>query len=158
MACCDDNIETLKNKLKNKREEARELKESYQNLLVENLQKDVIIKKLKEQIESKKYSNFKGVLTVECIDHLNLLDNSQSNDSTFIHIALLNLYRDDPDILKKKTISGRGDKSAITPKKKEILERLFDERLSHISEPTETREYNINKLIRNAISTESRKK
>lgn len=158
MACCDDNIETLKKKLKSKQEEARELKESYQNLLVENLQKDLIIKKLKKQIQSKKYSNFEGVLTVECIDHLNLLDNSQPNDSTFIRIALLNLYRNDPEILKKKTISGRGGKSAITPEKIEILNRLFGERLSHISEPTGTREYNINKLIRNAISAESRKK
>lgn len=156
--CCGDNIEALKKKLEEKLKEARELKESYQNLLVENLQKDLIIKKLKEKIQSKKYSNFEGIFTVECIEHLNLLDNSQPNDSTFIHVALLNLYRNDPNILKQKTISGRGDKAAITPKKIEILERLFSERLSHVSEPTETRKYNINKLIRNAISTEIRKK
>lgn len=66
--CRGDNIQKLKKNFEEKRREARELKETYQNLLVENLQKDLIIRQLKQKIQANKFLNFKGVLSIECIN------------------------------------------------------------------------------------------
>lgn len=85
----------------------------------------------------------------------------QREDSTFVHVALLDLYRNNISALKEKTLSGhskQGDKTFITPEKRNALESLFIERLSYIPETTEERKQNLNKLIRNTIDNESRKK
>lgn len=160
MSCCAENIEELKKKLEEKRQISRDLKETYQNLLVVNLQKDLIIRQLKEKIQTNKFTEFKSLLSIEGIQKLNTIGNSQSDDSTFIRVALLDLYREEPTVLKKKTLTGNsrdGDKTIISPEKIKILEKLFNERFLYI-QATEERKNNLRKLIRNTIDAESRKK
>lgn len=161
MSCCSDNIEKLKKKFEEKQREARDLKEKYQNLLVENLQTDLIIQQLKQKIKANRFSDFKGTFSDECLDKLNLIGDLQSDDNTFVGIALKDLYRNNIDALKKRTLSGRsenGEKSVVTPEKVNIVASLFKKRLFYIPDVDQERKKNLNKLIRNTIDNESRKK
>lgn len=163
MECCKNEIELLKENFEKKKCEARELKETYQNLLVENLQKDVIIRQLKEKLCSKKFTSFKGILTDSCLDKLKSIGHSQQEDSKFVDEALNDLYQNNVTALKKKTLTGRsknGEKSLVSPEKINILSRLFDERISYIpsGEVNDLRAKNLSKLIRNSIDKAKRKK
>lgn len=161
MSCCSDNIEKLKKKFGEKQREARDLKENYQNLLVENLQTDLIIQQLKQKTKANRFSDFKGILSDECLDKLNLIGDLHSDDTTFVGIALKDLYRNDKDALKKRTLSGRsenGEKSVVTPEKINALQRLFKKRMLFMPEAEQERKDNLNKLIRKTIDNENRKK
>lgn len=152
--CCQSETIALKQKLEKLESETRKLKQEYQQLLIENLQKDVTIKNLKEKLEQHKYGDFKGIFSDTCLDGLRTYGNSQIEDSRFIGSAMRDLYRDDVDALKKKTLSGRSknaQKSAISPKKMKILKQLFDKRMSLVGEVDDLRKNNLSKLIRNAI-------
>lgn len=156
--CCQNEIILLEESLENVKCEATKLKQQYYELLIENLQKDVIIKNLKRKIEQHKYGSFRHILSEKCLDELKSIGNSSKEDSAFISCALKDLYREKMDSLKHKTLSGRVTKnvtSQISPQKMSTLKRLFDERLSHVSQTdvNDTRRKNMNKQIRNIIDS-----
>lgn len=155
--CCQHEIEILLARNKKLAEEEKRLKRKYQDLLVENLQKDVIIQSLKEQIVESAYLNYKDKLSVACIENLRSVGKSQREDSQFIAIILAELYVD----LHKKTLSNShksSDSSAISPSDLQMLQSIFDERLSHIPEEiSDLRKKSLPKLIRNAIDNARRR-
>lgn len=170
--CCLQEIEFLKKRLDQLNTDTKKLKQEYQNLLVENLQKDCIIRKLKQRTIGKpystalkqiKYDKFKETLSDTCLDNLKLIGNSQREDSRFISVALNDLYRENIDILKKKTLGSRSkdsEKTVISPEKIRTIENLFAERISYIpkAEVNSLRENNAHKLIRNALDGANRRK
>lgn len=158
--CCVDEINLLKERIEKLKINATALKREYQELLVENLQKDIIIRRF----ECKpKFSSFNNTLTESCLERLNLIGISKREDSRFITIVLEDLYRDEPYTLKNKTLSGRSKKdkkSPISPVKLKTVKSIFAERLSYISETEidDLRRNGVSKLIRNAIDNVNREK
>lgn len=158
--CCSGEINSLKKNLEEENIKSKELKQQYHQLLIENLQKDVTIRNLKKKFESFKYGNFKGILSDSCLDELKLFGDSQREDSSFIRCAIKDLYRENIDSLKQKTLSGRSKddrKTKISPEKMSTLDRLFEQRISYMTKPEEIddiRKKSLNKLIRRAIDNE----
>lgn len=157
--CCDT-LQNLRQDLLRLTETVKKLKQEYQTLLIENLQKDLNIREIKKKIEENKFSSFESQLSKTCLVKLNLIGKSQKDDSTFVALALNELYNENTEAIKQKSLSGRSKKGAkkstITPEKKKILERLFAERMSYVDADT-SRGSNLNKLIRNAIDNANRK-
>lgn len=159
-SCCESEIQVLKEELNDLEQQVKRLKNEYNNLLVENLQKDVIIRQKKLLIAQNKYAKFNNNFSKEILGQLNSFGNSQREDSTFVATAIKGLYNGDIETIKHKSLSGRskkGETGGISPEKKKILESLYDERMSFISGIDETRKNNLNKLIRNAIRNANRK-
>lgn len=156
---CDKTV--LEEELINLTEKLKNLKKEYNNSLVQNLQKDVLIRELKLKEEKQKFSNFEEFLSKNCIDNLHIIGDSQKEDSQFVAVVLKELYGGDIEKIKKITLSGRskknGEKCELDSQKKTILEQIFLERLSYISQVNTPRKNNLNKLIRNAIDVANRK-
>lgn len=98
--CCQGEVDLLSENLKYLVTKEKQLKKKYQQLLIENLQKDVIIRELKSKIDSRKFFSFIGKLSLNCLNDLQRIGNSQKEDSTFIRCAINDLYQKNQ--LKKK--------------------------------------------------------
>lgn len=161
-SCCDSKISKLEDELKNLEIKSKNIKQEYLNLLNINIQKDLTIRKIKQSIEQNKFNSFGTDLSKDCLLKLRSIGNSQEEDNQFISVALKALYNNDIQIVKAKCLSTNRtknpEKSAISPEKKVILERLFAERLRYISMVGEVRENSLSKLIRNAIDSAIRKR
>lgn len=158
-SCCSDEIKSLNEILEKENSESKALKKEYQKLLIENLQKDVIIRNLKKKVEEFKYASFKGVFSDVCLDELKSFGNLQMDDSSFIRCAIKDLYRENIGILKHKTLSGHskdGTKTQISPKKMSTLDQLFEQRMAYMQPEKidDIRKKSLHKLIRNAIDHE----
>lgn len=131
-------------------------KEIYHESLVTNLKKDIIIGNLEDELKKKKcrYELFRREFGDEIITTLSLMADSKEKDSLFIKTALEHLYRDNLRKLKEKTYSGR-TKEAITPKKKELLKKLFDKRVEYLKDEQEKKDRNqtFGKVVKNAIES-----
>lgn len=160
--CCNAEINLLKKQIENSISQVKKLKEDYQHLLIENLQKDVIIRQLKQDIARiRKYHIFENILSKSCLEELRGIGTSIKEDSIFVGVVLKELYGA-ADSLKQKSLSGRsknGDKSELTPEKRSTLESIYGERMKYlpVSEAGE-RKNNLPKLIRNIIDCANRKK
>lgn len=159
--CCMQTIEDLKTEINSLVLESDELKQTYKKLLITNLERDVKIRNLRKELETKKFIKFKGKLSESCLNHIKIIGNSIPEDSTFICCVINDLF--DVTTLKNLTLSGRcksGEKVEICDEKKIILEEIFAHRLKFVprQEVNEFRRNNLNKLIRNAIDSASRKK
>lgn len=75
--CCQDKIVSLKENLEKLKIESKKLKKQYAEVLIENLQKNIIIRNRKQQIEKYKYGDFKGIFSDGCLDKLRAFGNSQ---------------------------------------------------------------------------------
>lgn len=156
--CCYNS--ELKEELKHLTEKLKVHRQNYQKLLIENLQKDLIIRQLKSGAKKNKFSSFENLLSKKCIDKLSIISNSQNQDSHFVAVVLSALYDENIETIKKICLSGQSKNSEaikISSEKKNILENIFAERLKHATNVNETRKNNLNKLIRNAIDTAKRK-
>lgn len=154
---CVDEIEALTKELEEYTLQANRLKQKYKNSLIENLQKDIQIRVLEQKVKSNKKLKFVE-LSAATKDKIELIGNSTREDSTFVNCVLFDLYNDDIETIKQKSLSGRSKdnvnvNSEISPTKKNTLEKLFKERLSYLppQEVDEERKKKLNKLIRNAI-------
>lgn len=157
-SCCEK--VALKEELVAQTEKLKILKQEYQKLLIENLQKDLIIRQQKLEENREKFKLFENHLSKTCIETLNGIGESQRDDSHFVSVVLFELYNGDLATIKKLSLSGRGkggNKTELNPEKRDILAKVFAERLSHISQIDESRKNNLNKLIRNAIDKVNRK-
>lgn len=158
--CCTDEIDLLNANLEHLLAEEKQLKKKYQQILIENLQKDIIIENLKKKIQSKTFKNFTAELSTDCIKKLKEIGNSKAEDSIFVKSIINDFY--DQETLKNKTVSGRSktsEKTPISPEKKKILETIFEERLKNVEEEERTtRIKGLSKLIRGALDSAGRKK
>lgn len=159
--CCIAEINLLKQKIASTVSEVKKLKEEYKNLLIKNLQSDVVLRQLKQNIETKKYCDFASCLSESCLNGLREIGSSVRDDTKFVGVVLKDLYGG-IEPLKEKTLSGRsktGNKSELTPQKKSVLDSIYKERMKYLP-ATEAKERgkNLNKIIRNAIDSSNRKK
>lgn len=74
---CQEKVNLLTEHIEKLNNETKQLKAEYNQLLIENLQKDVIIRNLKKKLERNKYGDFKGVFSKLCLDKLQSIGNSQ---------------------------------------------------------------------------------
>lgn len=154
-SCCET-VDELKQELNSVTEKSKELKQEYQSLLIQNLQKDLTIRQFKIKLNQNKFVSFDKDFSKETLIKLNLIGDDLSCDSTFIGLVLNELYG---QALKNKCLSGRGiksGKSPISPQKKKIIDQVFAERLSHLN-ADESRAKKLNKLIRSAIDSANQK-
>lgn len=149
--CCDSK-KALAEEIAQLAEQLKTQKQKYQQLLIENLQKDLIIRQLKLKDKRNKFLSFKSELSETCIDNLNSL-----SDSKFVAIVLSELYNGDTETIKKISLTERKNGEKIEIRKKQIIENIFAERLKYISPVDESRKQNLNKLMRNAIDNAKRK-
>lgn len=159
--CCEEEKENLKTEINRLVCESNELKEKYKKLLILNIEKDVRIRDLKKEVERNRFTLFTGQLSEFCLNKLETIGNSVSEDSIFVCSVVNDLF--DPSTLKNLTLSGRsksGAKNEIAKDKKDLLEEIFKQRLAHVprQEVNEARQNNLSKLIRNAIDIAIRKK
>lgn len=151
-SCCGK--DELRRELSVQTEKLKSLKQEYQKLLIENLQKDLIIRQKKSEENKEKFRSFENQLSKRCLEQLNVIGESQKEDSQFVFVVLLDLHNGDIEEIKKLTLSGRskkGNTSGLSAAKKEVLEKVFIKRLNNIPHIDESRKNNLNKLIRNAI-------
>lgn len=128
--------------------------------IIENL-----TKKIKDQMQPNRenipdmtnaYANFVEQFSGHQLSELRSIGMKNSGDSTFILTAIRNLYAENKEVLKKKTVSGKsksGTKECVSPEKHSTLYKLYSERLSNVSNTEERNERlkNLNKHVKNAL-------
>lgn len=158
---CAEEIDLRKENLSYLLTKEKLLKKKYHQLLTENLQKDIIIQSLKKKT-LKKYDKFVGEISENCAKDLEEIGDSKTEDAAFVRTIINDLYSQEQ--LKKKTVSGRSKdatKTAFSPEKKSLLEKLVNVRLDKVEEKEEReiRSKNcLSRLIRNTIDIADRKK
>lgn len=157
--CCASEIAAIKEEIEKSMCEVKQLKDKYKNLLIKNFENDLQIGQLKKEIEAQKYCSFENTLSKSCIEKLRSTNDSEKDDFKFISIVLNEIY--DEEILKSKTISGRSknhDKTALTPEKKILIEKVYSERLQHLL-PAESsaRMKNLSRIIRLSLDVANRR-
>lgn len=111
-------------------------------------EKDTEIKNMKKQVEKIKlmefnkpsgkkeelsFSSFTDVFTSAQLSQLRSIPSEKKNDSTFIFEAVKILYQENFNLLSKKSVTGRGaSKEPVSPKKMNILQDLYHERLDRL--------------------------
>lgn len=149
---CQAQIQNLKDKISQYETKISEAKERYHECLIVNLKKDARLRQLEAPLE--KFVDFRNILSNEAIESLQSLNPAPVDDSTFILTALKVLYKDDLSRVKTKTYSGRGHmKEKISPKKIEVLKKLFTERLECIQTNTNGQNANFGKHVKTAIES-----
>lgn len=149
---CISEIQSLLKEISDLEQEITAAKDIYHESLVANLKKDFMIENLEKTLKKSKYDSFRGDFGDEIITTLTLMEESQDKDNLFIRTALMHLYQDDLSKLKDKTYSGR-TKQAITPKKKEVLQKLFTTRMEFEEDQQKRldRSKGFGKIMKNAI-------
>lgn len=154
--CCG--IFKLEKELEELTEKLKIVKQDFENLLKENLRKDLIIRRLKLRKNKNKFASFEKKLTKSCLDKLSICGDSQREDSQFVALVLGDLYGTEQ--IKKLSLSSRNrktDKIVISEEKKSILQDIFFERLNKIPYVDNSRKLSLSKLIRNAVDNANRK-
>lgn len=148
---CQVEIHQLKQELEHFTSKSKQLKQNYQKLLIENLQKDLIIRELKQQINIQKFDSFEGKLSEQCLEQIKTIGDSPREDSAFFNLILTDIYGDS---LQHKTLSGR---SEISRGVKMFLNDIFAARINHLPyEEKSGRREHLNRCIRNAIDKAKR--
>lgn len=148
---CDTEIQSLSKQISDLEKEVIKAKELYHESLCSNLKKDLMIEQLEAELELLKYGSFRNDFSEEVITALKLIEDSEQKDTAFIQTAMKYLYRDNLEQLKGKTYSGR-TKEAVSPKKVEILTKLFNERIRHLNDQDKAnRKRYLGRAIKNAI-------
>lgn len=103
------------------------------------------------------FDEFSSDFTSSQLADLRQVGNAKREDSTFILIALKNLYEKNLETLETKSLTGRSKpgqrKEKMTPEKTAILAKIFQNRLQHATADTQervSREKCLNKLIKDA--------
>lgn len=129
---CYSEITSLRTELEANQEKIEQSSQKYHNMLIENLKKDGIIRKLEAILLKSGYlSEFRDILS-EAFDELNLVKNVPEKDSAFILRLMRHVYKDDLPRLKNKTYSNKGKtklKSPLTPTKLSLVRRIFEKRV-----------------------------
>lgn len=160
-SCCRREIDELQAEINKIILESDELKQKYKQLLIINLEKDVKIRNLKKELETKKFIKFKDKLSENCLTNLEIIGNSVSDDYTFVRCIINDLY--DITTLQNLTLGCRSkadNKVELSYEKNVILEEIFAHRLAFVprQEVNELRKKKLNKLIRSAIDNACKKK
>lgn len=116
----------------------------------------------KKSISTVSFSKFCDDLSSDVLADLRSIGMNIREDSKFISTIIKGVYADRLDVLKGKSVLGRGrlkeKNSKVTPKKYDLLTGLFDERLKKIDEPERTMRFKrLNKLIKDSMNNISKR-
>lgn len=136
----------------------RQIKDEYRTALIANLQLDVQIDNLEDQLEEVRYVDFEECIAKETLEALRDFKDTKEYDCKFVTAALRYIYRDNIEVLQKKTAtnwSKNEAKTPISPEKRHLVEQLFAQRMQYASEHEVTAERKkfLNKHIKSAIET-----
>lgn len=155
---CRKETEDLSNEIDKHIKEIEDAKKQYLVLLVENLQKDVIIERLREG--KPRFEEFQHVFSPETLKLLLMLGNTAKEDSTFVLHAIRDLFKDNLDSLKNVSYTGRSkdeSKTEMSQAVKNVLQNIFDERMLYLEEIEESkvkeRKAKLVTHIKNAINS-----
>lgn len=149
--CCQEEIHLLLEELEKWTQKSKELKKEYQNLLVRNLEKDLLIDEMQQRNKSKKYISIQDMVSAKTFYQMRFLSDSKSDDSHFVHLFLNDIYGTS---LRNKTLSGT---NGIPTEIMEKLAVVFEERLNNFpSEEIMSRISSMKKCVRNAIDKAKR--
>lgn len=127
---------------------------------------DDLTKKIKDQVVKNRnqpkadltnaYVEFSEQFNGPQLSELRSISLDPCNDSTFILKAVRNLYADNIEHLKRKSVTGKaksGSKEPISPEKLSTLDQLYRERLNNISKADERdgRIKKFNTHVKNAL-------
>lgn len=158
---CETEVTAMENEAEILENENHELRKRYYGALLDNFKKDKEIETLENQINPTiQYTKFDELLPEITMQTLRSLQLTEANDSKFILAAICGFYADRLPDLKNINISGQYRKNEfkrpMTPKKKDLLKELLEERTKN-SERSADRVSNLNKLIKTAIATINKK-
>lgn len=150
----------LTNKNREILNDCKRLKKMFDEATKINLQKDMKINKMisKGGENSKKgerlmFYKYKSDFTDSELTVLRSIRFLNKDDSTFIATCLRILYKEDLKVLKHRTAEMPFDgKTPITPKKKDLIKNIYQERLAYVSPDEYSFRYNkFNIHLKNAI-------
>lgn len=155
---CENELQNLQTEVVLCNEKVSQATKFYHETLVTNLKKDLNIRQLKQKIFENRFEQFHDTLSSPAINDLKTVAGLPEKDSTFVLKAMRCIYNQDLSRLKNKTCSGRA-KDALSPEKKEIIEKLFKVRVES-SEKDDTkaaaRKSKLPIHVKNAITTISK--
>lgn len=168
--------EAMKQQLSKAQNEVKSLKKVVQFLNNEVMAKNIRIQQLQQiceyprgnsvQIDSPQqetninalYRGFEQHFTEDEMKKIRSVNVGKPNDSTFVLCCCQSLYKDKLDVLAKKSATGRKykeKKEAISPQKKNMIQRMLLERITAEEDQDEAismRINRLNKLLLNAIN------
>lgn len=133
---CNSKINELKEEIAAIEIKISESKAKYGQMLIENLKNDVKLEELNEKLQNLRYKEFSGDFAQNTLDVIRSIGVAKHDDPPFVRAAVQSLYASDLTVLKNKSVSGRSknkNKTQITPKKRIILEKLFNRRMEIIA-------------------------
>lgn len=133
-----------------------------------NLQKDLKIEELEKESKEKRepvsvklsdktvFSRFADTFDQGELSSLRSIPSSSSKDSTFVLQTIRYLYKKDLSVLNSRTCSSLvGNKTPISPQKKDIIQEIFHERLNILKLDNiecNSRKNKLNELTMNGIA------
>lgn len=156
---CIDDIDQIEAEIAKCMATYQEKKQQYQDALIDNLKKDLILHKILNRETENNFDEFDDRFPTDTLNKLRSIDKTEKCDSSFILTALRGLYIHDLAALKNKTYSGISkttSKEPITPKKMEYLKEIFEKRLGYIQEDcvvNDERKKKFPKHVKNAIES-----
>lgn len=153
---CKEKFEELEKEIGEIEKQVCDLKAKYGQMLIENLKKDLILEELNEKSEVMRFDEFSGDFSKEDLHLIQSVSNSKQNDPLFVRVVLRSLYASNLTVLNKRCVSGKsksGEKSEISPVKRQILDKIYNRRMeiASVSEVVESRRNTLNKHIKAAI-------
>lgn len=129
---CYSEIVDLRTELEAHLGKIDELSQQYHDMLIENLKKDAIIRKLEAKLKDGYLNEFREYLSEAAVDELNLVANVSEKDSAFILKLMRQVYKNDLHRLKHKTYSQsirNKSKTPLTPTKVDLIKRIYEKRI-----------------------------
>lgn len=108
---------------------------------------------VERQTEPLNFIEYVNYFSEDQLSQLRSIGGSKPEDSSFVSTALRGLYDGKLDTLRSKTVCGRGQKEKMTPKKVEIINEMFQQRLHKCTSDANeriVRKKRLNKLIKDA--------
>lgn len=130
---CYSEIASLKLELDTYQQKRDELSTHYHDMLIENLKRDGLIRKLESKLSVSYLNEFRIDLSEEAIDDLERVPNVPEKDTAFISRVVRDIYKDDLHRLKNKVyrINARNpSKTPLTPSKVDLVRRIFQKRIT----------------------------
>lgn len=158
---CETQVQDLKNETQSIEQKTKDLKAKYYEMLIQNVKKDAEIEELEKEVARiKRFEKFEPNFSKESMETLLQFGNTKQEDSPFILAAVRGLYEHRLDVLQTKSMSGRskkGEKTAVTPEKKKVLEGIFRERIESDGKFVNERKRKLNNLVKSALEQLNKK-
>lgn len=160
---CEAEINEIENENNDLRKKVKETRDKYIMLLAENLKKDHVLNELRRKIDTTNISNtktvnfdkFEPLIGKDGAEILNAIGIEKKYDSSFVLAFIRIVYKNEIEILKKTTATGRDGTEKMSTDKKKTIIILFKERLKNF-EDGKIRFEKLNLHLKNAFANSRR--